>query len=209
MVEKINLDPLIEKHKNQLDSILLPQEKMVTNYERRCLGALALEYSKGLSLLEFGTWRGLTTLYLAQVCPHQTIFTVNIDTLDTNQINKHQPNELLSHNEIGEECKHLPNVKIIYKDSGKLLDELENVKLGLTFVDGGHDWTHVFIDWLTSMKYTQKDGIIAFHNYNPNHIAKQESVDDFVEGGICLLVQRTQDLKWKHIEKTCIVYFQL
>ena len=153
----------------------------------------------------------MTTLYLAQVCPHQTIFTVNIDTLDTNQINKHQPNELLSHNEIGEECKHLPNVKIIYKDSREMIypkDELDNRTIGMTFVDGAHDYNHVYSDYIFSYRASIFNGIVAFHNYNPNHVAKEENVDDFVEGGICLLTQETPYLKWKHIEKTCIVYFQ-
>lgn len=210
MPEKINLDSLIEKHKSTIEQVPLPLEQMVTNYERKCLAALALEYSKGLSLLEFGTWRGLTTSYLAKVCPHQKIFTINIDTTDKNNINKHQPNELLPHDEIGMECKHLPNVKIVYADSRAAACDYEwteSKHFGFSFVDGAHDYAHVDTDWRTAYHLLDFNGVAAFHNYNPNHTAKKETVDDFVEGGICMVVQETPYLNWKHIENTCIVYF--
>ena len=169
MLTFLDSEKLIEPWQIKLEKAYswLPSQSMMTNHERVCLGALLLSVNQNNGVLEFGTWRGLTTRWMSRLVPESKIYTVDcpMENMDTLQLAGQQSIEPLKKDEIGEAAR-FDNVIQFYGDSRDVdLSGISN--LDLVFVDGGHSYETVCSDVNRGLSLLRRDrGIIVLHDFD-------------------------------------------
>lgn len=104
------------------------------------------------NVLEIGTYRGITTLFMADSIQSRKGSVVTIDIKDYASLNFKNS-----------KFKNIINYKL--GNSHKILSSL-NQKFDLIFIDADHSEQGVFKDFNITKKYLNNDGIIIFHDSN-------------------------------------------
>ena len=171
------------EHHEKLKTVPLPVELMMGMRDRETLGALALQYDTGLGVFEFGTWRGLTTGYLADLISPSPVYT--LETLE-------DFSEVQVDN-IGIEYKGKTNVHQVFADSMSWVwaKDVGQRKFDLVFVDAGHSEENVRNDAGIAEKILRPGGLLVLHDYDENNTP-----------GVCRYVESTKRDDWVLVEGT-------
>lgn len=200
-------DPIIQGLKSYL-----PIKKMMTDHERECLACLLLEYNTNLGVLEFGTWQGLTTSYMAKIIPDVPIYTVDIDdTFKDNSLPKEQQFEPLKREEVGSEYRGCTNVTQIIDDSMKCnLKQYIKHELDLVLVDANHSFNYVKNDCGKGLELLRRDGCLVLHDFDMVRLKENTWNDPNLScyGVISYIMWSTSsmNIEWKWIKDTCLIY---
>lgn len=210
MITPVDFTDEIIKYEPELHRIPYVHEQMMTRYERQVLCALALNSNQGNGIMEFGTWRGLTT-HVLHCVTGQHIWTLDyVIPKDSLAYNPIQGTECLPLDEIGMEYKGDTNITQLIMDSMKFKaeehSEIKNIDLCL--VDGNHTYEYVKHDTEEGLKMLRQGGVLVLHDFlfghtpDPNNLMKDNPHD-----GVCHFVL-TSNFDWLWVKGTNFVYLE-
>lgn len=144
--------------------------------EELCKISLIVKFIKPQSILEIGTYNGMTTLQmslnagkLAKVytldLPKNLAPSLKLSEIDE-KVSKHFKNNF--NTDTGSYFNKREDVNIIqlWGDSATFDYEKLNTKFDLIFIDAAHDYANKKNDSENAFKYINKGGVILWHNYN-------------------------------------------
>jgi predicted O-methyltransferase YrrM len=186
----------------------------MTNHERECLACLLTEYNTEAGILEFGTWQGLTTGYMARVLPNVPIYTIDIDdTFKDNTLPKEQQFEPLKREEVGSEYKGIPNTNITQIINDSLKCNLKNYikhELDLVLVDANHSFNYVKNDCGKGLELLRNGGCLVLHDFDYSRLVNNTWNDPNLScfGVISYITWSitAMNIEWNWIKDTCLIY---
>lgn len=202
----ISFTSIVADWESRLKEVPLPVEHMMSNWERKVLGAFALSLTENKLLFEFGTWEGRTAAWLAKLIPQSTLYTIDLPS-DASGMHPEQQKECLTYDAIGSDWKagRLQNVNQLYGDSKELEfivpSEFTWGKFDLVLVDGNHRYEYVKSDSEIAGRIIRPGGCIILHDFNPTWEQTREEV---IEGPFRFVMNDSHE--WTHIENTAFVY---
>lgn len=114
------------------------------------------------TIVEIGTARGGTTLFLKGCCPQATVITIDIARRNPIFFAKFGP--AIGVHSIRGNSLHLPTMEQVAR-------LLNGVPLDVLFIDGDHSYEGVAGDF-AAYRSLVRDGVIAFHDIVPDHQAR-------------------------------------
>lgn len=145
--------------------------------EELCKICLIVKYLKPRTILEIGTYNGMTTLQMAlNAPPDAVIYTLDLADDQQADLKLSQLDEQVSKHfksvfgtKTGKYFSERTDVNIVQKlgDSAKFdFDSLGHSNIDLIFIDAAHDYHNKKIDSENAFKYVSKGGVILWHNYH-------------------------------------------
>ena len=181
---------------------------MTSDYEAWILSTLS-KLSK--EIFEFGTCSGKTTYLMALNSTSDTnITTITLEPENTSNFKVDRTDNKISLRNILHESIYKnflfsnknfeKKIKVIFQDS-RLFEEKEFLnKVDLIFIDGGHTYSLVKNDSEKSLNMIKKNGIIIWHDYNP----EKKSCRDNVK----YLHELSKKIEIFHIEGTSMCFYR-
>lgn len=165
--------------------------------ERQFLKRLAF----GKMVLELGSYEGLSTVSMAMVAKHVT----TVDTFDGRATP--EPKETLT-----TFVNHLNNTGLLHKvrilqgTTEEVLPQLaeEQAKYGLIFIDCDHSYEAVKRDIEMSLPLLADDGVIAFHDYDTEHMGVVQAVQELQDDGAVPIEQHNSLVAIKRRKQSVI-----
>jgi len=172
--------------------------------ESQVLAAL-VTHLKPKSIFELGTYKGFSTMHLAENAPAYAV----IHTLDL----PYDKSRVALHNDMNEAHRDIKNINLNEqryfhgKASAGKINELSGDsltfdfspyygKIDLIFIDANHSYAYVKSDTENAMKMLSPNGVILWHDY------------DFIHPGVFRLINETaKDKKVYYIERTRYALF--
>ena len=117
------------------------------------------------NVIEIGTFKGCTSLYLAAACEEQggTLYTINI-----------RGDELSIARDVAGKCG-IRNIEFILGDSLELLPSLvERIGYQFVFIDGKHNYKYAFGEYELTQKHLARPGAIVFDDASYVHSDSQQ-----------------------------------
>ena len=117
------------------------------------------------NVIEIGTFKGCTSLYLAAACEEQggTLYTINI-----------RGDELSIARDVAGKCG-IRNIEFILGDSLELLPGLvERIGYQFVFIDGKHNYKYAFGEYELTQKHLARPGAIVFDDASYVHSDSQQ-----------------------------------
>ena len=126
-------------------------------------GPILQSLAKGKVVLEIGSWKGKSTVCLAEVASH--VYACDPHTSYNAQL---LGNELVSLDSFKENTKGYDNITLLLGTSEEMVPPLRNEFFDFVFIDGCHSYPSVKLDIELSFPKLKKGGVMAFHDWGWN-----------------------------------------
>ncbi len=137
-------------------------------------GNLLAEHAKEKICLEIGSYKGKSTLYIAQTAK----FLVSVDTFRANETGQAQDQLNSTYNEFAANLSGYENVVPVIGRSDFVYLAFKDDYFDFLFVDGMHDYNSVKSDVINYLPKLKKDSVVVFHDYSDAWPGVQRCVDE-------------------------------
>jgi hypothetical protein len=196
---------LTELTSNNHPCRLLPLSRSNGNlhyYELFAMMCLIQEL-KPKTLLEIGTFNGLTTLHMAlNTDPSARIYTLDLLTLEESALSELDPHDIQyieNQEKLHKHYENSPEKEKIQEFHGNSLNFPFNTfnHAEFIFIDGSHSYSMVKNDTEKSLEILQEEGCILWHDYTPDS-----------PGVFHYLNELSATYSLLHIKETSLVYYK-
>lgn len=129
-------------------------------------------HARGKLVLEIGSWKGRSTVVLAEVAKHLVAVDHHKGSVE------HGPEALSLPDFVANLGLHgvREKVSVCVMDSARLVTFFKPANFELVFVDGSHDFGSATRDGHTALHLVKPEGVVIFHDYTPNWPGVQNAV---------------------------------
>ncbi len=142
-------------------------------------GEALSKWAEGKSVLEIGSYCGLSTIYLSLTAEHVTA----VDTFD----GRGTPSPGSTLNEFRRNIAKHGRAERVSPLVLRSIELKDRSTYDMVFIDGAHDYESVMADIGVARRLLKPDGIIAFHDYGQKERDVTDAVDKLLGEGAVIL----------------------